>query len=558
MNEAPQTSQPVTPAPMLFSNILPESPLLARMSELGFTTPTDIQALAIQKALEGKDLILKAKTGSGKTFAFVLPLLQRFSELGKNKEETTALFIAPTRELAVQIQEVIQELDTSLSPVLVIGGVDERKQKKAIEEDARIIVGTPGRLKDLMQKKIISLKKCKYFVLDEADEMLSMGFIEDIRAILSKLPKKRQGLFVSATISPRVEMLAHSFLVKSEYILSESNDEDEPDIEHFYCEVGGELLSKALALCDIIETQNPRSAIIFCNTKAETEFVEILLRRRGFDARRMNSDLSQSQRQKVITKIKADELHLLVATDIAARGIDINELDLVVHYSLHDQPDTYTHRTGRTGRAGHEGRAISIVGPREYGAFHYLTKALDVSFEKIELPTDEDVANARLVHLYKKLRENDDKLDTRVLLSAKKLLQDHGETEEANEELLETIGRLLEFTLAHSVAEEAKSLDEELQQQSEKESRNNSRDQSQGRDREGRGHSEGRGREGRGHSEGNGNNRNRNDRERPQDKGGRNERSSDTRQSRQPEPSRKENTERKRRRPARKSASSEE
>jgi ATP-dependent RNA helicase DeaD len=553
MNEVPETSQSPAPASMLFSNILPESPLLSRMSELGFTTPTDIQALAIQKALEGKDLILKAKTGSGKTFAFVLPLLQRFSELGKNKEETTALFIAPTRELAVQIQEVIQELDTSLSPVLVIGGVDERKQKKAIEEDARIIVGTPGRLKDLMQKKIISLKKCKYFVLDEADEMLSMGFIEDIRAILSKLPKKRQGLFVSATISPRVEMLAHSFLVKSEYILSESNDENEPNIEHFYCEVGGELLSKALALCDIIETQNPRSAIIFCNTKAETEFVEILLRRRGFDARRMNSDLSQSQRQKVITKIKADELHLLVATDIAARGIDINELDLVVHYSLHDQPDTYTHRTGRTGRAGHEGRAISIVGPREYGAFHYLTKALDVTFQKIELPTDEDVANARLVHLYKKLRENDDKLDTRVLLSAKKLLQDHGETEEANEELLETIGRLLEFTLAHSVAEEAKSLDEELQQQSEKESRNNSRDQSQGRDREGRGHAEGRGREGRGHSE-----RNRNDRERPQDKGGRNERSSDTRQSRQPEPSRKENTERKRRRPARKSTSSEE
>jgi ATP-dependent RNA helicase DeaD len=525
MNEAPGISQPISPTPILFSNILPESPLLSRMSELGFTTPTDIQALAIQKALEGKDLILKAKTGSGKTFAFVLPLLQRFSELGKNKDETTALFIAPTRELAVQIQEVIQELDTSLSPVLVIGGVDEKKQTKAIEQDARIIVGTPGRLKDLMQKKIINLKKCKYFVLDEADEMLSMGFIEDIRAILSKLPKKRQGLFVSATISPRVEMLAHSFLIKSEYILSESNEVDEPNIEHFYCEVKGELLSKALALCDIIETQNPRSAIIFCNTKSETEFVEILLRRRGFDARRMNSDLSQSQRQKVLAKIKADELHLLVATDIAARGIDINELDLVVHYSLHDQPDTYTHRTGRTGRAGHEGRAISIVGPREYGAFHYLTKALDVSFQKIDLPTDEDVANARLVHLYKKLRENDDKLDTRVLLSAKKLLQDHGEIEEVNEELLETIGRLLEFTLAHSVAEAAKSLDEELQQQSEKESRSSSRDQSQGRDRDGRGRTEDKG-----------HHRNRNHRERPQDKNDKNERSSDTRQSRRSEP----------------------
>lgn len=486
MNLAPEITLPENSSAenltqtKLFSDILPEGLLLNKMAELGFSTPTDIQSLSMQKALEGHDLILKAKTGSGKTLAFVLPFIQRFTELGKNKNETAALFIAPTRELAVQIQEVIQKFAPELSPVVVIGGVDEKKQKNALERDARIIVGTPGRLQDLIQKKIINLKTCKYFVLDEADEMLSMGFIEAIRTILSKLPKERQGLFVSATITPRVEMLAHNFLQKYEYILAESKDDDAPAIEHLYCEVGGELLSKSKALCDIIETQNPRSAIIFCNTKSETEFVELVLRRRGFDARRMNSDLSQSQRQKVIAKIKAYELHLLVATDIAARGIDISELDLVIHYSLHDQPETYVHRTGRTGRAGHKGRSISIIGPKEYGAFHYLKKVISADFQKIELYSDEDVANARLTLLYKKLRENEEKLETRNLLSAKKLLEDHGIMDHTNEELIEIIGRLLEFTLAHSVAEETRSLDEELQHQSERDSKKDHKPSSKG------------------------------------------------------------------------------
>lgn len=445
--------------------------LLMRMDELGFRFPTEIQALAISKALEGKDLILKAKTGSGKTLAFVIPLLDKFEKISREKSETAALMIAPTRELALQIQEVICKLNPTLAPVLIIGGVDEKKQKSALDKDPRIVVGTPGRLLDLIKKRVLNLKKCRYFVLDEADEMLSMGFIEDIRAILSRLPKSRQGLFVSATINPRVEMLASSFLTKSEYLLAEHKEDESPQIEHLYCETGGELLSKALALCDLIEAQNPRSAIIFCNTRAETEFVELLLRRRGFDARRMNSDLSQSQRQKVISKIKSEDLRLLVATDIAARGIDIAELDLVINYSLHDQAETYTHRTGRTGRAGLKGRAISIVGPRDFGAFHYLTKALDLDFKKIELPSDEEVANARLVHLYQKLREQEEKIDLRALLVASKLIQDHGGSENLPEELLEITGRLCEFTLAHSVSEESKSLDEELLINSEKEAK---------------------------------------------------------------------------------------
>ncbi|MCL4140437.1 UNVERIFIED_CONTAM: hypothetical protein GTU68_014154 [Idotea baltica] len=339
MDEVPQTPKPS------FSELLKEGPLLTRVTELGFSIPTDIQCLTLPKALEGKDVIAKAKTGSGKTLAFVLPLLEKFDHNKVQKSQTVALFISPTRELALQIHQVVKDLNPELEPVLIIGGVDEKKQRAALDKDARVIVGTPGRLLDLLKRKVYNLKLCKYFVLDEADEMLSMGFIEDVRAILSRLPKVRQGLFVSATISPRVEMLAKSFLTKAEYVFVEEGEDDKPAIEHLYVEVSGDLLAKPHALCDIIETQRPRSAIIFCNTKSDTELVEVLLRRRGFDARRMNSDLSQSQRQTVLAKIKSEELQLLVATDIAARGIDIEQLDLVIiNYSLHDQSDAYIHR----------------------------------------------------------------------------------------------------------------------------------------------------------------------------------------------------------------------
>jgi ATP-dependent RNA helicase DeaD len=323
-------------------------------------------------------------------------------------------------------------------------------------------VGTPGRILDLLRQKVLQLNRCRYFALDEADEMLSMGFIEDIRTILSRLPDRRQGMFVSATITGRVEMLARSFLTKPGLILIGDFNTDIPDIEHLYCEVGGELMAKPQALCDLIETMRPRSAIIFCNTKSDTNLVEALLRRRGFDARRINSDLNQNKRDRIMNQIRAEELQFLVATDIAARGLDIEQIDLVVNYSIHDQTETYIHRTGRTGRAGRSGKAVSLIGPRDHGAFHFLKKVVDFDFRKLPLPNEDEVADARLTHMYELIRLRSIELSERDVLVAKKLVRELGAIAEPTDELSEMVAKLCRFSVEHFIAAEAKALDEEL------------------------------------------------------------------------------------------------
>ena len=419
--------------------------------------------------------------------AFSIPLLASIHKENPSNTQTHALVLTPTRELAEQVQEVVNTLHPDINPVCIIGGVDMDKQVKRLAKDARVVVGTPGRVLDLIKQKELNLKKCRFFALDEADEMLSMGFLEDVRAILSRLPNKRQGLFVSATITPRVDMLANSFLSKPEQILLESDDDLRPEIDHLYFEVGSDLMSKPSALSDIIETRRPTSAIIFCNTKSDTQLVEALLRRRGFDARRLNSDLSQGQRQRVMRKIKDKELQFLIATDIAARGIDIDEIELVVNYAIHEQPETYVHRTGRTGRAGKKGTAISLIGARDFGSFHFIKKVLnDIEFKKEEAPTENEVADARLAHLYEILRTSEIETSARDELVAEKLLKESGFTGEINDDLKVNVAKLCKFAVEHHVMLEAKSLEEELEQETEpKESKKKSRDKKK-RDRDSR------------------------------------------------------------------------
>ncbi len=454
-----------TPTPSVsFRELLgTESPLVPSLDRLGFQLPTPIQQQAIPEAQSGRDLIVQAQTGSGKTLAYVIPLLEFLmrSVPQESPKAVHSLVIVPTRELALQVVRVIDSLEQGVRPISVIGGEDMSAQIRKLERDARIVVGTPGRILDLLHRKALRLHACKYFVLDEADEMLSMGFLEDVRAILSRLPDVRQGMFVSATITPRVEMLAHSFLTRPQSLLLDTVGEDMPPVEHFYCEVGGDIMAKPNALCDIIETQRPRSAIIFCNTKSDTQLVEALLRRRGFDARRINSDLSQSARNRVMKQIRNGELQLLVATDIAARGIDVSQIELVVNYALHEQPEIYVHRTGRTGRAGHAGRAISLVGPRDFGSFHFLTKVLEVHFEKLPLPSDKDVCDARLAHLYEIVRLSQLEPKERDLVLARKLLSELGEIAEPSEELETFVSKLCRYTIEHYIEHEAKALDEE-------------------------------------------------------------------------------------------------
>lgn len=474
-----------------FLSLIPDQLVLEKTLALGFSRPTEVQAKAMPPANSGKDVVVQAQTGSGKTLAYAAPLLVKLNALSRDKEirSTFGLIVAPTRELALQVREVITSISPEAEPVALIGGVDTQTQIKQLKKDQRIVVGTPGRILDLIRQRALKLNECRFFALDEADEMLSMGFLEDVRAILSRLPDKRQGMFVSATITPRVEMLAHSFLSKPARITVGDYTSEGPPITHYFCEVGADLMAKPLLLCDLVESFRPRSAIIFCNTKSDTQLVEALLRRRGFDARRINSDLTQSQRNRIMKSIREEELQLLVATDIAARGLDIEQIDLVVNYNIHEQPEIYIHRTGRTGRAGREGKAISLVGPRDIGSFHFLTKVLDVTFTKLPAPSDEELTDARLLHLYEMLRQTEIDVGPRDDIVSTKLLRELGNIEDPPEELVKTLSKLCRHTIEHFIGLEKESLEQELtadsaeEEQLERRPRREERDERRGRDR---------------------------------------------------------------------------
>jgi ATP-dependent RNA helicase DeaD len=462
------TEEPELPADCTFPDITDDQEILKALDGLGFKTPTEVQRRTVPAALRGQDLIVQAQTGSGKTLAFAIPLLQALKASGRERGSSTfALVVVPTRELAVQVSDVVRTITSEVKAVCVIGGADMQQQIREIKEDGRVVVGTPGRLLDLIKQRVLKLNECRFFALDEVDEMLSIGFIEDVRSILSRMPDRRQGLFVSATITPRVDMLANSFLDKPKSILIEKTGGGPAPIEHLYCEIAGDLMAKPSALCDIIETMRPRSAIIFCNTKSDTMLVEALLRRRGFDARRINSDLTQAQRERVMRKIKKGDLQFLVATDIAARGIDIEQIDLVINYAIHEQPETYVHRTGRTGRAGRRGKAISLIGPRDFGAFHFLTKVVDLKFTKIPIPTDTEVADARITHLYEMVRQMEIEIKDRDVLVARQLLREMGGFTEVPEEIETIVAKLSRYAMEHFVSSDAKSLEEELEQKQE-------------------------------------------------------------------------------------------
>jgi len=359
--------------------------LLESLVRIGITKPTPVQQAAVPRILDSdRDCIVEAQTGSGKTLTFLLPILSKLLDAG-DYFGNFALIITPTRELALQVCAVVSSLIRDIEPACIIGGAKQEGQVRQLRKDSRIIVGTPGRLLDLIKQREILLRKCRMFVLDEADEMLSMGFIEEVTEILSRLPAKRQGLFFSATMTPRVLGLATSFLRNPDRIEVEPVAETSALIEHLFCRVDGALTAKAQALAGFLTQHKPRSAIVFCNTKSDTELVEILLRKRGFESEHLNSDLSQKERERTMQRFRSGALSILVATDVAARGIDVSDVELVVNYSLHDTPETYVHRTGRTGRAGRFGRALTLVGPQDFALFHHLSKRLPVSLSEVTI-----------------------------------------------------------------------------------------------------------------------------------------------------------------------------
>jgi len=359
--------------------------LLASLARLSITTPTPVQREAIPRVLGEGDFIVEAQTGSGKTLAFVLPILSKLLD-AMPYSGNFALIVTPTRELATQVASVVQAILPEVEPAVIIGGAKQEGQVRSLRRDSRIVVGTPGRILDLIEQRELQLRRCKMFVLDEADEMLSMGFIEEVRSILSRLPKQRQGLFFSATMTPRVLSLASSFLVKPTRIELEPVVETSALIDHIFCRVDAGLTSKAQALAAFLNEKKPKSAIVFCNTKSDTELLEILLRKRGIESKRINSDLSQKERDRTMSSFRSGETTLLIATDVAARGIDVSDIELVVNYSLHETAETYVHRTGRTGRAGKSGTALTLIAPQDFPLFYNLSRRLPVTLNEVSIP----------------------------------------------------------------------------------------------------------------------------------------------------------------------------
>ena len=331
--------------------------LLQTITELGFTDPTPIQQATIPLLLAGQDVIGQAQTGTGKTAAYGLPLLHRIKPRQKGVQ---ALVLAPTRELAIQVADAIQRYGKQLgiTVLAVYGGQSYQLQNRSLRQGVEVVVGTPGRLLDHLKQGSLDLSSVQTVVLDEADEMLSMGFVEDIELILDRIPKERQTMLFSATISKRVMGLSARYLRDPQTVSITPKQLTSTTIEQRYYLVNHQ--EKIAALSRLFEMETIDSALIFVRTRLGTGELANQLSSRGFAAEALNGDLSQDARIQVLTRFRNGQVKVLVATDVAARGLDIDDISHVFNFDLPDDPEVYVHRVGRTGRAGREGIAISL------------------------------------------------------------------------------------------------------------------------------------------------------------------------------------------------------
>ncbi len=383
------------------------------VARAGWTTLMPVQARGIPRLLDGRNMMIQARTGSGKTGAFLLPLLEL---LDPASDKCQTLVLVPTRELARQVWEDARTLlgGSGLRAVAVYGGVGYGQQTDALRGGAQVVIGTPGRVLDHLLKRTFSLDALKVLVFDEADHMLSMGFYPDMRKMKRYLPARAlHTCMFSATFPATVMRTAREFIRDPEFINLSKDHVHVSDVEHVYYVVDG--MDKDRSLVRLIETENPTSAIIFCNTKARVHYVNVVLQRFGYDADELSSDLAQGQREKVLERVRRGTLRFLVATDVAARGLDVPELSHVVQYEPPEDPESYVHRAGRTGRAGASGTAISLVSSGERFAIERIAKTYSIDMQARPIPTDDDVAAVvaeRLTALLEaKLRERD-KLQT--------------------------------------------------------------------------------------------------------------------------------------------------
>lgn len=370
--------------------------ILKGLAEMGFVVMTPIQEMAIPVLLEGKDIIGQAQTGTGKTAAFGIPMIENLSSRTGGVQ---GLVLCPTRELAIQAAEELKKMARHVSGVKVAaiyGGQDIEKQFRILKGKISIVVGTPGRVMDHMRRGSLNLENLKMLVLDEADEMLNMGFREDIETICRAIPEDRQTALFSATMPDEILEITEQYQHHALHIQVPQEEMTVPLVKQTYYVVKGR--TKDSSLCRLLDYMSPTRALIFCNTKRKVEQLTLLLKGKGYSAEALHGDLSQYQRDRVMTLFRSGKLQLLLATDVAARGIDVDDVDMVFNYDMPQDMEYYVHRIGRTGRAGRKGKAISLITPRERYKIRSLEDYCSTRIKEKTMPT---ASSAMTVKAYK-------------------------------------------------------------------------------------------------------------------------------------------------------------
>ena len=408
--------------------------------EKGFKAPTEIQELTIPVLLENNmDIIAQAQTGTGKTAAFGLPLIEKIEENGK----VQALILAPTRELVIQVCDEINSLagKNKLSVISIYGGQSIDVQFKKLRKGVSVVVGTPGRVLDHLKRGTLKLDNVKYFILDEADEMLNMGFVEDIETIFNYTPEDKRVLLFSATMPHRIQKLAENYMGRYKFIKTKTNLTTNLTKQIYY-EVHEK--DKFDVLSRIIDINEDFYGLIFCQTKVEVDRLANRLIERGYRAEGLHGDLSQAQRERTLSKFRHKHINVLIATDVAARGIDITDLTHVINYSVPQNPEIYVHRIGRTGRAGKQGVSITFVTPAEYGKIEFIKRIAKCDIKRKPLPKIEDSFKAKKYNITKEIFKIMEKSDSNLKNWAEELLDGNDPVEVVTAILQYSYGKIFD------------------------------------------------------------------------------------------------------------------
>lgn len=370
---------------VLFGELLLDKKVVTALTNMGFEEPSPVQRETIPLVLEGNDVIGQAQTGTGKTAAFGIPIVQNIQGF-KNIE---ALIMSPTRELAIQVAEEIAKIGKTkhVKALPIYGGQPIDRQIRALRSGVQVVIGTPGRLLDHIRRGTIKLDHVKYLVLDEADEMLDMGFVDDMEDIIKNIPKERQTLLFSATMPRPILSLTKKYMRTPKLVSIKKEEITAPLIDQYYYETR----DKVDGMCRLLDVEIDGKLIIFCRTKKGVDELVISLNNRGYLSEGLHGDLSQNQRDRVMKKFRAGRCDILIATDVAARGLDIDNITHVINFDIPQDPESYVHRIGRTGRAGRTGVAMTFITPREFRQLKLIERTIKIKIQRKQLPTDESV-----------------------------------------------------------------------------------------------------------------------------------------------------------------------